>query len=120
MFTRAGFGRRGYEESEVDYFLDRVQVELRRLNAEKADLRDEVQPGEAQPEPAGDQAGAVAAVPAHPRGGLAAGGRILSAAQQTADQYVADAENYSRRVTSDARDHSEEMVEEAKERVRSR
>ncbi len=118
VFTRAGFGRRGYEESEVDYFLDRVQVELRRMNAEKADLRDEVSRAKRQVETAGVQTGAAAAVPDREEASLQAV-RILSAAQQTADQYVADAENYSRRVTSDARDHSEEMVEEAKNRVRS-
>ena len=42
LFTRAGLGRRGYDEVEVDVFLERVQQELTRLISEKADLRDEV------------------------------------------------------------------------------
>ena len=42
LFTRAGLGRRGYDEVEVDVFLERVQQELTRLIGEKADLRDEV------------------------------------------------------------------------------
>ena len=31
LFTRAGLGRRGYDEVEVDVFLERVQQELTRL-----------------------------------------------------------------------------------------
>jgi cell division septum initiation protein DivIVA len=44
--------------------------------------------------------------------------RLLAAAQQTADTYVADAEKYSQRLTLDAREHSEQMVAEAREAAR--
>ena len=120
LFTRAGLGRRGYDEVEVDVFLERVQQELTRLIGEKADLRDEVARLKAQLAAAGSESGA---------GSRAASAvdtvtkeeaqlqavRLLAAAQQTADTYVADAEKYSQRLTLDAREHSEQMVAEARE-----
>ena len=111
LFSRAGLGRRGYDETEVDVFLDRVQVELSRLIAEKGSLRDDVsrlrnQLAEEGTGPQRDEA-SIQAV------------RILSAAQQTADQYVADAEHYSRRVSSEARQHYEEIIEAARARAKT-
>jgi cell division septum initiation protein DivIVA len=41
--------------------------------------------------------------------------RILSAAQQTADNYVAEAEEFSRQMTSEARSEYEEQVRRARE-----
>lgn len=109
LFTRAGRGKRGYDEVEVDVFLDRVQAEISRLIAEKGDLRDEAARLRNQladgSGPLKDEA-SIQAV------------RVLSVAQQTADQYVADAEHYSRRVTSDAREHYEEIIAEARARAR--
>lgn len=113
MFTRSGLGRRGYDEVEVDEFLDRVQVEIQRLTSEKSDLRDEAarlkrqveRAASAEPNTPNREEAAVQAV------------SILSAAQQTADQYVADAENYSRRLSSDAREQSESVVAEARARA---
>lgn len=111
LFTRAGLGRRGYDETEVDVFLDRVQTELSRLIAEKAELRDEVTRLKSQLE----QAGTVAkpGEPSRDEASLQAV-RILSAAQQTADQYVADAEHYSRRMSVEAREQYEQLVAEAR------
>lgn len=112
LFTRAGLGRRGYDEVEVDVFLERVQQEITTLIAEKADLRDEVSRLKSQ---LAQKGGAPAA------GGLSKeeanlqAVRLLAAAQQTADLYVADAEKYSQRVTADAREHSEEILGEARQ-----
>jgi DivIVA domain-containing protein len=103
-FTRASMMRPGYVESEVDRVLARVAEELGRLYAEKAALRDQVRSLQAQvegiviPEAPSDQAV-----------------RILSSAQQTADNYVAEAEEFSRQVTHDARVEYEEMTREARE-----
>ena len=113
MFTRSGLGRRGYEETEVDEFLDRVQAEIQRLTAEKSDLRDEAgrlkrhleRAGSAEPQGLNREEAAVQAV------------SVLSAAQQTADQYVADAESYSKRLSSDAREQSESLILEARMRA---
>jgi len=111
LFTRAGIGRRGYEEGEVDGFLERVRNELARLIGEKVDLREEVDrlrarvksaAGEAR-ENARDEASSQAV-------------RILSAAQQTADQYVAEAEHYSRRVSIETREQCDLMLDEARAR----
>jgi cell division septum initiation protein DivIVA len=41
--------------------------------------------------------------------------RILSSAQQTADNYVAEAEEFSRQVTSEARSEYEELTRQARE-----
>ena len=103
-FTRASMMRPGYVENEVDRVLARVAEELGRLYAEKAALRDQVRSLQAQvdgivvPEAPSEQAV-----------------RILSSAQQTADNYVAEAEEFSRQVTHDARVEYEELTREARE-----
>jgi DivIVA domain-containing protein len=103
-FTRASMLRPGYVDSEVDRVLARVAEELGRLYAEKAALRDQVRSLQAQiegvviPEAPSDQAV-----------------RILSSAQQTADNYVAEAEEFSRQITHDARAEYEELTREARE-----
>ena len=103
-FTRASMMRPGYVEGEVDRVLSRVAEELGRLYAEKAALRDQVRSLQAQidgvviPEAPSEQAV-----------------RILSSAQQTADNYVAEAEEFSRQVTSEARAEYEEQIRRARE-----
>jgi DivIVA domain-containing protein len=103
-FTRASMLHPGYVEGEVDRVLARVAEELGRLYAEKAALRDQVRSLQAQvdgvvpPEPPSEQAV-----------------RILSSAQQTADNYVAEAEEFSRQVTSEARAAYEEQIRRARE-----
>jgi cell division septum initiation protein DivIVA len=96
--------RPGYNEVEVDRFLDRMAEELAQLHAEKAELRDEVHAlreqvaGVSQVAPPSDQAV-----------------RILASAQQTADSYVAEAEDFSRQMTADARAQYEEQLRRARE-----
>jgi DivIVA domain-containing protein len=103
-FTRASMLRPGYVDTEVDRVLSRVAEELGRLYAEKAALRDQVRSLQAQvdgvvmPEAPSEQAV-----------------RILSSAQQTADNYVAEAEEFSRQVTHDARVEYEDVTREARE-----
>jgi len=104
QFARATMLRPGYNDVEVDRFLDRMAEELAQLHAEKAELRDEVHvlrdqvAGAAAVEPPSDQAV-----------------RILATAQQTADGYVAEAEDFSRQMTADARAQYEEQLRRAKE-----
>ena len=111
LFTRAGLGRRGYDEVEVDVFLERVQQEITRLIGEKADLRDEVSRLRSQ---LAQKGGPVAVGGLTKEEAQLQAVRLLAAAQQTADTYVADAEKYSQRVTADAREHSEEILAEAR------
>jgi DivIVA domain-containing protein len=104
QFGRGTMLRTGYNDVEVDRFLDRVAEELASLHSEKAELRDQVNAlreqvvGAASVEPPSEQAV-----------------RILATAQQTADSYVAEAEDFSRQMTADARAQYEEAVRRARE-----
>ena len=104
QFTRASMLHPGYVESEVDRVLSRVAEELGKLYSEKAALRDQVRSLQAQVD------GVV--VPEAPSEQAV---RILSSAQQTADNYVAEAEEFSRQVTSEARAEYEEQIRRARE-----
>ena len=105
-FGRSSVFHPGYDDTEVDRFLERVGEELARLHAEKAELRDRVHALQARLD---DE-------PRQDAPSLQAVG-ILAAAQQTADQYVAEAEAVSRVMTMEAREHYEEQVREAREKV---
>ncbi len=103
-FTRAPMLRPGYVEGEVDRVMHRLAEELGRLISEKSELRDQVRALQAQvegvviPDPPSEQAV-----------------RILSSAQQTADNYVAEAEEFSRQMSSEARSQYEELTRQARE-----
>src|SRR4029453_13758384 len=103
-FTRASMLRPGYVDTEVDRVLSRVAEELGRLSSGKGGLRDQVRSLQAQVE------GVV--IPEAPSEQAV---RILSSAQQTADNYVAEAEEFSRQVTSEARAEYEEQIRRARE-----
>jgi len=134
-FTRATRRNPGYADSEVDAFLARTQVELQRLVAEKIELGEEVDAlrraadereaqvreeraarAAADAERAAADAERAAAEPAPaPREEVTVQAvHILAAAQQTADQYVAEAEEFSRRMGQEAREHHEQVVQEAR------
>ncbi|MCU1668279.1 MAG: Cell division initiation protein [Blastococcus sp.] len=106
-FSRASVLRPGYVETEVDRVLSRMAEELARLVAEKAELRDQVRALQAQME---GMEGVVAQQPPSEQAL-----RILSTAQQTADNYVAEAEEFSRQVTGEARAEYEEQIRLARE-----
>ena len=105
---RGSVMRPRYAEVEVDRFLARVAQELSRSMTERAELRDQVhalreqlsgvQRQQAVQEPPSDQAV-----------------RILASAQLTADNYVAEAEEFSRQMTSEARTQYEELTRQARE-----
>ncbi len=104
QFTRASMLRPGYVDTEVDRVMSRVAEEWGRLLAERAQLRDQVRALQAQ----------VDGAPVHvPPSEQAV--RILSTAQQTADNYVAEAEEFSRQMTSEARAEYDEQVRRARE-----
>jgi DivIVA domain-containing protein len=94
----------GYSHAEVDRFLARTAQEIARLHAEKAELRDRVHALSAQV----DQG----AVPEAPSDQAV---RLLATAQQTADDYVAEAEDFSRQMAADARARHEEELRHARE-----
>ncbi|HLM04725.1 MAG TPA: DivIVA domain-containing protein [Blastococcus sp.] len=103
-FNRGSMMRPGYVDSEVDRVMSRVAEEVGRLIAEKAELRDQVRALQMQVE--GHQAQEAPSDQAV---------RILSSAQLTADNYVAEAEEFSRQVTAEARAQYEEVTREARE-----
>jgi DivIVA domain-containing protein len=109
-FPATRFGRRGFDEEHVRAFCGQVERELVRLLNERTSLNEEVQrlrrrvlgissdgvPGYRQED------AHIQAV------------QILSRAQQTADQYVFDAEEYSRQLAQDARRRRDEILAEAR------
>jgi DivIVA domain-containing protein len=111
-FPLSRLGRRGYDEDSVREFLRTVHGQYVRLMNERTSLWQEVQRlrrrlisgqanGDSSDGPAGDSEGHVHAV------------RVLSAAQVTADRYVADAQAYSSRLTEEARLRRDEIMQEA-------
>jgi DivIVA domain-containing protein len=106
-FSNGSMLHPGYNEVEVDRLLNRVAQELARLHAEKAELRDHVHDLQAQLEDA-------EAVPVREAPSDQAV-RLLATAQQTADDYVAEAEDFSRQMTADARSRYEEQMRNARE-----
>jgi DivIVA domain-containing protein len=105
-FPRSTMLHPGYSEAEVDRFLDRVGTELARLQDENAGLREQL--GALEERLRGSQS--------HEGPSTQAVG-ILAAAQQTADQYVAEAEAFSRVMTSEAREQYEDQLRQAREQA---
>jgi DivIVA domain-containing protein len=113
-FPVTRLGRRGYEEEPVRDFLREVHTEFVRLVNDRSSLWQEVQrlrrrilaegaDGEPQAVLFGEADAHAHAV------------RILSAAQLTADRYVADAHAYSSRVTEEARLRRDQIMQEAQQ-----
>lgn len=111
-FRRAPFGRRGFDEEHVRAFLFQVEAELVRMLNERAALEDEVTRLRERLSGESKDAGTARPGDAHVQAV-----RILSKAQQTADQYVNDAERYSRELAEDARRHRDEILAEARSRA---
>src|SRR5690349_23774589 len=138
--------REGYDQDEVDDFLDEVVNELRRLNEENEDLRAKLGAcerrvgelsrsnvsREAPEEPAPVLAAAppqpVVAEPVRPMAAMAAmegapGGPqeaagMLALAQKLHDEYVRNGEQQRDRIVSEAREHATRLVREAEEKQR--
>lgn len=110
-FRSARLGRRGFDEEHVRAFCRQVEAELVVLRSERSLLQEEV--GRLRRRILGDGDGD------DPlglrRGGAANGGPrsavgILSRAQQTAEHYVAEAQEYSRYLQRDAQRRRDGMV----------
>ncbi len=108
LFSRAGLGRRGYDEGEVDVFLERVEQELTHLIGERDDLRDRVSQLE------GGGAGKRAGAASRQEEAQVEAVRLLAAAQRMAQVYVPEVAECSEHMMRDARKHSEQMVAEAR------
>jgi DivIVA domain-containing protein len=142
-FSKPPIGKRGYNEDEVDAFLDLVENELTRLIEENSDLRQRVteldqelagaRAGggtsvqatqtipvyEPEPEPVKPppQPAAVAAPVAPPQLGeeqALKAARVLSLAQDTADRLTSQAQSESDKLLSDARANADQIVGDAR------
>ncbi|NUR90843.1 MAG: DivIVA domain-containing protein [Nonomuraea sp.] len=121
VFRRAALGKRGLDEQQVNAFIDRVEQELTVLLQEKRALSAEVERLRAyvstteKPAPPEQKAEVEQAEPVqqavsrvHEAHVYAAS--ILSQAQQTADQYMREAQDYGRELVEDARRRRAELL----------
>lgn len=133
-FSKPPIGKRGYNEDEVDAFLDLVETELARLIEENADLRQRVSELDAelssaraggiqatqtipayQPEPVVVQPVAAPAVDATLSEEQAVkAARVLSLAQDTADRLTSTARAESDKMLAEAHASAEQIVSEAR------
>ncbi|MGH3168787.1 MAG: DivIVA domain-containing protein, partial [Trebonia sp.] len=109
-FSAVRLGRRGFDEGEVRAFCDRMAEELARslsqraaLEAEVLRLRERVL-GRPDAGPTAEDAHVQAV-------------NVLTMAQRTADQYVSDAQEYSRELAQDAHLRHDEILREAQVRA---
>lgn len=125
--------REGYDQDEVDDFLDEIVLELRRLNQENADVKQQLESADSAPavaatsselvgeetveaEPAAPQPAAAAAASSAPETSgdvtqKAAG--VLAMAQRLHDEYVADGRAQYDQLVADGQTQADHMVCEA-------
>lgn len=131
-FSKPPIGKRGYNEDEVDAFLDLVEGELARLVEENADLRQRV--GELDAELASARAGGIGAtqaIPLHQPEPVAQpvveevspsaseeqahkAARVLTLAQDTADRLTSTARDEADKMVADAQATAEQLVTDAR------
>jgi cell division initiation protein len=117
-FERTGIGRRGYVESDVERFLVRVADAIAWSDAEKADLRAEI---DRLRNYFRDQAatGNASAPPTTPGEPSVQAVNALSLAQQAADQHIAQAEAYARNLLGTAREQYEAILHDAHDQAQA-
>src|SRR5262249_5575185 len=139
-FSKPPIGKRGYNEDEVDAFLDLVENELTRLIEEHSDLRPRIeeraqelaagagagpsvaaQPTQAvpvfepEPEPVKPAPAAVAEAAAGTNEEQAMkAARVLTLAQDTADRLTSTAKADSDKMLADARANADQILSEAR------
>ena len=130
-FKKPSIGKRGYDEDEVDAFLDVVEAELSRLIEENAELTARLTEFEAGGSPAPKVVAApVAPAPAPtptpaPAAPVAVSSeavatqaaRLLGLAQETADRLTDEAKAESDKLLADARNQSDALVSDATTRA---
>ncbi len=136
--------REGYDEDEVDAFLDEVETELRRLIRENDELRaklaaatraasaapassttapqpvvvKEPEPAPEPPKPAPAAPPPAPVVVEQPQQSSSdSAARVLALAQQTADQAIAEARTEANKIVGDARQRAEAIEREARSKA---
>ncbi|MQA34447.1 DivIVA domain-containing protein [Modestobacter roseus] len=105
-FSHGSLLHPGYTEAEVDGFVGLVAEEVARLSGENDQLRAQLDRLEGQLTEAADRP-----APSDQAVG------ILATAQRTADAYVAEAEEFSRQMTAEARAQYEEHLGQARDKA---
>src|SRR5690348_2443337 len=110
-FKKPPIGKRGYDEDEVDAFLDLIEAELARLIEENNDLKAQVDEFQSNPPGAMHSAPPPMSVApmAPPPPPVMAGEppdhgqavKMLALAQETAEKYVADAKTEADRLVAE-------------------
>ena len=119
--------REGYDEDEVDSFLDEVEAELTRLLRENDELRAKLAAATrvaaaGGPSPIERKEDLI---PTSPGSSAAAGAgsdgaaRVLAMAQQTADQAIAEARNEANKIVTEARAKAEAVERDSRARAES-
>jgi DivIVA domain-containing protein len=124
-FKKPSIGKRGYDEDEVDAFLDVVEAELSRLIEENSDLKKQLDGSGSSSAPAARPApetqapavdGAAPAAASSGNGHVQAA-RLLGLAQETADKLTAEAQAESDKLLADAKTQSDAMITDATTRA---
>lgn len=133
--------RQGYDEEEVDEFLDEVVAELRRLNAENGELRQKLSACESrvaeltrqgaqtqaapakpapapEPTPAPVAVAAPAAPPATTQSGPESAAGMLALAQKLHDEHIEAGKTERNKIISEAQAHAARLVREAEQKQR--
>src|SRR6266496_168742 len=117
-FKKPSIGKRGYDEDEVDAFLDLVEAELTRLIEENNDLKAQVEdmqrsgpPGPRRPVPPPEQMPPPPPVQSRIDENQVV--KVLAMAQETAEKYLADAKTEADRMVGQARAAADRMSGEA-------
>jgi len=133
-FKKPPIGKRGYDEDEVDAFLDLIEAELARLIEENNDLKQQVDemarsgppmPGGQplrQPPPMQAPEPMVMAPPPPQMARIDENSqvvKVLAMAQETAEKYVSDAKTEADRMIGDARSTADRMIGEARAKADS-
>jgi DivIVA domain-containing protein len=137
-FSKPPIGKRGYNEDEVDAFLDLVEAELARLIEENNDLRNQVEELDQQLSAAPADSGRSLRPPEPPRPTMAPvpvpsmaeqtspGGdhhvqaaKVLGLAQEMADRLTGEAKAEADGMLGEARTKSEQLLSEARAKADS-
>jgi DivIVA domain-containing protein len=133
-FSRPSIGMRGYDEDEVDAFLDLVEAELARLIADNEDLRSRADQLDQQQGATQGETGSAARPPqppplvatslppmlnqAAPEGNHHAhAAKVLGLAQKMADQLTGEANTEAERMLSQARAQADQLLRDAKAKI---
>src|SRR5512133_1608135 len=130
-FKKPPIGKRGYDEDEVDAFLDLIEAELARLIEENNDLKQQVEDMARSGPPQGHGPQSLRqpppepmpmAQPVPPQARIDENSqvvKVLAMAQETAEKYVSDAKAEADRMIGDARSTADRMVGEARSKADS-